>query len=145
MAENETEELEETETTEEVEEEAEPEEEATTTGTVVEYEELDMSEIEAKEGFSKHTHAGKSAWDRSKIQEVIRKLHESTDENQVRVLPISWIWENLRINQNMIKYIGYFCKQNLVNEAEALGMPIVAVQVGCVNSTLNGQIEVRFK
>jgi len=76
---------------------------------------------------------------------VIRKLHESTDANTVRVLPVSWIWENLRINQNMIKYTGYFCRYNLVKEAESLGLPIVAVQVGCANSTLNGQIEIRFK
>lgn len=127
-------------------EETEELEEDEVQGTPVEYEELDISEIESKEGFSKHTHAGKGgSWDSSKIQEVIRKLHESEDSSKVFSIPVSWIWENLRTSQNIIKYSGYFARKVLIDEAEVLGMPIIAKSMGCSNSTLNGQIEIRFK
>jgi len=107
--------------------------------------EIDLSSLETKEEFSRQTRSGgSSAWDKSKISEVIQKLKVDTSSGEIRVIPISWIWENLRNNQGKIKYTGFYCRKVFSEEAKRLGIGLEIRQTGCVGFELSGQLEVRF-
>lgn len=109
--------------------------------------EIDIKNIEHQEAFSPGTGRKKTshAWNKDKIQALIEQLKEDSEIGEVRPIELNWFWNNFRLSQSPIKYVGYYCRKLIQDIAESVGIKLEAHETGCKHfNTEVGKIEIRF-
>jgi len=96
-----------------------------------------------KNSFSKHQRS--INWNRDAIGKLITELAKTTKKGNIRVIPLDWIYKNLRLNEKLIVWSGWSARELFIRVAKELKIDIEVHAVNCPKNKIEGSIEILFK
>ena len=87
---------------------------------------------------------GYRGWNTEYIMDFLKQLKDETKIGRMRIVPIKFVYENLRTNKKILHNFGLDTKRQFLKAGKKLGIKLRISTNKCTKNTINGTLQVHF-